>query len=116
MRFHLSKILPANCESEEVTIEGQQVEASILSEGIGASNGVALIDKEQVTYITSNATDIKTTLEKLTESLDKAVLIFTSIGAGMTGPTTAPPPTLAVDLAEITAISTELKALKDELK
>jgi len=104
-------------------------EALILSGGVGDSEGILLIQEGKAYYIASSANDLSVTLEnaiqafnKVKDSLTKIGTILTSIGAGMTGPTTAPPPTLAVDVAVIstnvaaltTAIS-QLSTLKDEL-
>ena len=112
----MSKLLPATCENGVVTIEGKEVESTILSQGKAASSGAAILDKGSSTYIASNASDIADLITSLNDSLNKLVIILTSIGAGMTGPTTAPPPTLAADLAEITAIVVELETKKEMLK
>lgn len=113
----MSRIIPATCEAGTVTADGVEVEgAEILSSGEGASSGKLLIDGPTATYFTSNAPDISQTIDKINEALNKLVTILTSIGAGMTGPTTAPPPTLATDLSEITAIVSELTTLKGQLK
>lgn len=114
----MSKILNATCSANsEVTAEGTIVEdAVILSEGKQQSSGVLLMQGDKATYLTSSATDIKTTIEKLSDALDKIKDILQSIGAGMTGATTAPPPTLAADLTEIASIKTELDNLKEALK
>lgn len=113
----MSKILSASCTGKVVTAEGLPVStAEILSEGNGVSEGALLMDEEKQYYITSNATDIKQTLDALNQLIPKLVTIITSIGAGMTGPTTAPPPTLATQLAELTAINVQLTALKGMLK
>lgn len=113
----MSKMIDATCESGTVTADGVSVEgAEIVSKGDGASEGILLLDGSKAKYLTSNATDLETTIEKLNSSLNKLVSILTAIGAGMTGPTTAPPPTLATDLAEITALVSELTTLKGQLK
>jgi len=120
----MSKILPATASaSSQVTVDGLVVAAAeILSEGKQASSGVILFQGENVYYLTSSATDIKTTIEKLVDSLDKISSVLTtigttltSIGAGMTGPTTAPPGTLATDVATINSKATEITAIKSEL-
>ena len=120
----MSKILRATCNaSGVVTAEGQTVPAAVvLSEGKQASSGLLLMEGENADYIPSSATDIKTTIEKAVDTitdlnacLDQLVLVITAIGAGMTGPTTAPPPTLATDLAQITAKVATLNATKAAL-
>jgi len=112
----MSKILEASCVGNVVSIEGAPVEAEILSEGVGSSTGCALMEKEKIFYITSNASDLKTTLEKAVSAIEKISAALLAIGAGMTGPTTTPPPTLAADVAEILVISVELQTLSAGLK
>lgn len=113
----MSKILDATCENNEVTCEGKTITgAVILSEGVGQSSGLLLIEESKKTYVTSNASDLKTTIEKLTDALDKIATILTNIGAGMLGSATAPPPTLGADVSELQSISSELENLKDGLK
>lgn len=114
----MSKILSATANSSgKVTADGVEViGAIVLSEGKQASSGMAVMDGDQVWYITSSASDIKTTLEKMADVITKIANSLTSIGAGMTGPTTAPPPTLATDVAAINAVVTELNQLKGALK
>lgn len=112
----MSKILDATCSGKAVTYNGALIDAEILSEGVGASEGLLLLEKDKATYITSNATDLKTTLEKVADALTKIGETLTAIGAGMTGPTTAPPGTLAADIVELNLIVTELTTLKGNLK
>ncbi len=113
----MSKILEASCALGIVTSEGVPVlTADILSEGVGSSSGVLILDEDLGTYITSNATDLKTTIEKLASSLNTIATALTSIAAGMLGPATAPPPTLPVDVATLIATATELTLLKETLK
>lgn len=112
----MSKILEASCISKAVKWEGSPVETEILSEGNGESSGLLLLEKDKAYYITSNATDLKTTLEKLIDALTKVTETLTAIGGGMTGPTTAPPPTLATNVAAVNMIVTELTTLKGQLK
>lgn len=113
----MSKILEATCEGGVVTSEGVAVPgAEILSEGVGESQGLLLMQGDKKTYMASNATDLKTTIEKVVEAINKVGTILTAIGAGMTGPTTAPPGTLATDVLELTQLATELETLKGNLK
>jgi hypothetical protein len=90
--------------------------AEILSKGVGPSTGVVIIDGDKAYYFTSNASDLESTLTTLIATIQKLVLTFTAFAGSMTGPTTAPPPTLAVDLAELTAKAAELTAIKELLK
>ena len=113
----MSKILEASCVSGVVTCENLPVTtAEVISEGVGESEGILLMQEDKQYYVTSNATDIKQVIENLNQLTTKIVAIFTSIAAGMTGPTTAPPPTLATDLAILNQINVELTTLKSMLK
>lgn len=127
----MSKILEATCSaSGVVTSDSLTVEAEVLSEGNQASSGLLILEEASAWYLTSSATDIKSTLERVAsalEDLESALTTvantLTAIGAGMTGPTTAPPPTLATDVssiiskvAEVTATRGQINTLKDALK
>lgn len=113
----MSKILEATCEGGVVTADGVPVPgATILSEGVGSSSGALLMEGEKKLYVGKTSPDLKTTIEKVIAALNKIGSTLTSIGAGMTGPTTAPPPTLAADVLEITSVATELETLKGQLK
>lgn len=111
----MSKILKASCKTGAVKWEGSTVEAEILSDGTGESEGILILEKDKAFYIPSSAKDIETTLDKLIGALTKITETLTAIGGGMTGPTTAPPPTLPADVAEINIIISELETLKGDL-
>lgn len=113
----MSKVLPAECTANVVTVEGVPIpSAVVLSEGIAPSEGVLILDRGNAWYVASNATDLKTGLEKVSSVLNTIATTLTSIGAGMTGPTTAPPPTLPANVTAITVKATELQALSGNLK
>lgn len=112
----MSKALNASCESGSVTVEGQEIPATILSEGVGSSTGIVILDKDKVYYIPNRASDLKDTLTSVVSALQQIATTLTSIGAGMTGPTTAPPPTLATDVAQINTLASQLDTLKGQLK
>lgn len=119
----MSKMVDATCSGGSVTADGVVVDgAQILSKGEGQSSGALIIEGLTKKYITSNATDLETTLEKtidaitkIGETLTTISVTLTSIGAGMTGPTTAPPGTLVTDVAQIVSDVAELTALAGEL-
>ena len=120
----MAKTLGATCDSQgKVSFGGTVVEGAIvLSEGKQSSSGLLFLEEDLAVYIPSSATDIKTTIEKLVDTItDAAAAItkisttLTAIGAGMTGPTTAPPPTLAVDVADLVTKVTSLNATKTSL-
>lgn len=113
----MSKIRKASCVSDIVSIDSKVViGAEIFSDGMGESEGLLIQDEVNTFYFASNASDIKTLLTKLIDIVGKTNAILTNIGLGMTGPTTAPPPTLAADLLAIDAIKSELNILKENLK
>ena len=120
----MSKILSATADATgKVTAEGQLVPAAVvLSQGKQASSGLLIIEGDKAWYLVGmSVTDLVTTIEKSIKILDdlgpaltQITTILTSIGAG-TGPTTAPPPTLAADVLQVTAKVTALNATKSEL-
>lgn len=113
----MSKILDASCTGSVVTCEGKPVpSAIILSEGLGPSTGILIMQNGKQYYVSKTTPDVKEVITQLNDLIPKLLTAFTSIASGMTGPTTAPPPTLATDLAALTAVNTQLIALKAMLK
>ncbi len=120
----MSKALEATCVAGVVTSEAVPVPgAVIMGEGVGSSSGVLILDEEKKLYFPKTSPDLDATLAqiitalgKTTDAINKVAAIATSIGAGMTGPTTAPPPTLAVDVAALTALGVEVTAAKVQLE
>lgn len=127
----MSKVLDATCVGGIVKVGALPVVgATILSEGVGASEGLLILDEDKKTYIAKTSPDLEDTisnlidsLEKVSEAINQIATTLTSIGAGMTGPTTAPPPSLATDVAQlilkataIDTIKTQLETLSEELK
>ncbi len=112
----MSKILPATCVGGVVKIEDKPVTATILSQGTKSSSGAALMEEESVTYVASNASDIKDLISQLTDLIQLVSDTFTAIGSGMTGPTTAPPGTLPTSITQLAAIKSLLTTMKDNLK
>ncbi len=112
----MSKILKASCEGGVVTCESVPVtDAEILSEGIGASVGILALDEDESTYLTSNADDIKESLDKIASALGQIVLALTILDGKPLG-TLSPAPAAAANITEITTIQGELTALKEMLK
>ena len=113
----MSKILNATCVGGIVTCEGLPVpSAFILSQGVGSSSGVLLMQDDKQYYVALTTPDVNSILVQLTDLIPKLITAFTSIASGMTGPTTAPPPSLTTDLAALTAINVQLTLLKSMLK
>jgi hypothetical protein len=111
------KILEATCEEGVVSSEGVEVPgAQILGEGVGASSGALLLQGSERTYIPKTSPDLKQTLEKVAAALNTIAETLTSIGAGMTGATTAPPGDLVTKVTEIQGVATDLETLMEALK
>lgn len=127
----MSKVFAATCEAGVVSVDDLAIpDVIVLSEGVGPSEGVLILQDESAYYIPYTAIDLKntlikieTTLTNLVNAINKIGDELTLIGAGMTGPTTTPPPTLAVDVlliksyaTNINGIKAEFTAIKDNLK
>lgn len=113
----MSKILQATCAAGVVQVGVIPVPtATILSQGTAPSLGILILDEDEQTYIPKNNSDLEDTLEAIADALSQIATTLTSIGAAMTGPTTAPPPTLAVDVANLVAIQAQVTLLAETLK
>lgn len=119
----MSKALAATCVSGIVKVGSLPVPtAEILSNGIGESSGVLILDEDEQHYIADTTPDLESTIEGLsatladiTAALTTIGTALTAIGAGMTGPTTAPPPTLAANVSDILAKVVTISAQKVQL-
>lgn len=112
----MSKVLEASCIGEVVTCEGVPVpNAEILSEGEGASSGFLVIDGDKAYYVAKTSPNLKTTLEKLISVLSNLTTALTTLDGKPTG-TLAPAPAIAVQIASLVTIQTELTTLKETLK
>ncbi len=123
----MSKMVEATCQDGVVTADDVPVPAAdILSEGVASSEGILILDDDKAKYLTSNALDIKETLDKVVSALEKVASALSSIdGAGyiisvVGGP--APvvaipsPPVAASDISAITSLKTQLNTLKGNLR
>lgn len=107
----MSKILSATCENGIVKIEGKTVTATVLSQGKKASSGLGVIEKNQVTYLPSNASDIKDLIASLETIIGKIGDIATNLDAVTTTPGSA-----SALITELATLKTNLGATKDNLK
>lgn len=75
----MSKKLEATCVNGIVTAGGVPVpETEILSEGVGASSGVLLIDESLKTYIPKTSPDLEATLTQVIAALSAAASAITA--------------------------------------
>lgn len=112
----MSKVLQASCVGGIVTSENVPVpSADILSEGVASSDGILVLEEDQATYVTSNASDIKDALDKIASALSSIASALTTIDTKPPG-TLPPTPLASSDIAQISAIQAQLSALKESLK
>lgn len=108
----MAKVLDAECQNGIVRVDGMEVDpALILSEGTKDSTGIALIDGPEVTYITSNASDIKETIEELTGILNQVITVLTGLDGA-----TDPAGTQAASIASLEVLKSQFEARKDSIK
>lgn len=109
----MSKILNATCNATGVvTAEGQTVPAAVvLSEGKKQSSGVLLMEGDKATYVTSNASDIKSLIESLVTIINQIATIATGLDA-----VTVSPGSAAASIAVLQTMKTQLEATKEQLK
>lgn len=118
----MTKVLPATCEASVVKIEGKVIAgATILSEGVAASTGVAVIEDEKVSYVTSNASDIKEALNKVIDALTETKTALDQIGSalstldGKPQGTLTPVPTIGANITNIATAATKIQTAKTAL-
>lgn len=107
----MSKVLAASCQAGVVTIGQTTVAADILSEGNGASSGVAILDEGAVYYLTSSAEDLKNTISSIVDILNDLTTTLTAIDGA-----TNSPGANAASISAIAASVTALELTKDLLK
>ncbi len=119
----MSKMLPASCVAGVVTVDGLPIPgAVILSQGVGPSTGVVVIDESTVTYVAMSSPDLKTALEKVITALEKTVTALNNAASGLGLVDGKPQGTLTpvlVAASNITAIGTNsalITAAKVELE
>jgi hypothetical protein len=121
----MSKIIEATCVGGVVTADDVPVPAAeILSEGVGESEGILILDEDKAKYIAKTSPDLKATLEKLITTLEKLSAALTAIdSAGPlsttcgAGPGTATwVPVNASNISAINALKAEVESFKEMLK
>lgn len=108
----MPKVLNATCVAGVVTADSLPVpSAAVLSEGVKSSEGILVLDHEDATYLTSNASDIKDLITAIGNVCDKIITTLTAIDA-----VTLAPGSNAANIALITVAKTQLMLQKDMLK
>jgi hypothetical protein len=111
----MSKTLEATCAANIVKVDGLPVTpCTILSEGVSASTGVLLLDKEKAVYIPKITPDLKTAITELSALIDNLSSTMTSIMGCFTALDALPTISgaCASFTAAILALQTTLLALK----
>lgn len=119
----MSKVVDATLLQGVVLVSGTPLpDATILSEGEGPSVGIAVLDEDKQYYIAKTSPDLLTTLTQLVsvlgsvrDAINKIATTFTAVGGGMSGPSTAPPPTLATDVLALTGYATAINGVATSL-
>lgn len=126
----MSKILEATCEGGVVKVGTLPVAGTtILSEGVGPSQGLLLLEGAEKHYLAKTTPDLKTTLEKLSSSLTDIASALTEVGTALTtiaavpSGWVTPPASVAANVATIlskvstiTAAQAQIDNLKGMLK
>jgi hypothetical protein len=111
----MSRILEASCIGGVVKVGAIPVTGvTILSQGVGPSEGVLLMQGEELYYVAKTSPDLEETLTGVIDALTEIASALTALGAGI--PLVTTPPTLGASVSTITAKVAELAALKELLK
>lgn len=107
----MSKVLEATCSGGVVTVEGRSIGATVLSEGVLQSEGIAILEKDESFYLTSSASDVKTLIQNIGSTLDQVITVLTTLDGVSTSPGSA-----AAAITALTTLKNTLVAQKDNLK
>lgn len=124
----MSRILEAECDAEGVVrCQGFVIDgAKILTHGKQASTGILIIDGEHIVYLTSNADDLFSTLDKVANALGKAVEGLNKAASGLQGLDTSgflisatagvpSPPKIPTQIADVQAAASDIESIQSEL-
>jgi len=115
----MSKVLPATCLAGVVTCEGLPVPGvTILSEGLGQSSGLLILEEDSKTYVATNSTDIDGLLSQVTLALtDVANCLENLDNSGFWIAESSPkPPVLGPTITSIRTEISNLNIIKGALK
>lgn len=115
----MSKVLPATCvagvvTADEIVLPG----AEILGDGVGQSDGIAILDEDESFYVPNSTPDLATTLQNVSDALGQVVTALTHVTNSLTlldthgflaNPGPSPSPPLCV--TEILAVTTAATAI-----
>lgn len=108
----MSKILIASCDAQgRITVDGLEIQGLVLSEGKKPSQGLLVIDKGDVFYLPSNATDIKDLISNLVAIINQIATICTGLDAA-----SGSPGGQAANITALQNMKTQLDQTKGALK
>lgn len=112
------KALKATCVAGIVTADSLPVSgATVLSEGLGSSSGLALIQDGDVYYLTKTSPDLKSALDQISTALSQIASALAALDAKPVGGVgSAPAPAVAANVAAVSAAQSAIAALKGMLK
>lgn len=115
----MSKVLNATCSAGIVLVDGTPIEnVEILSEGVGPSEGILILDGEKSYYVPKSVEDIASTLGHLSDALEKlidALTIHDTAGFLVAGPTPSPP-LITTQITALGVVKTQVDLLVETLK
>lgn len=122
----MTKILDASCVGGVVVAGDPPLPLAvdtILSEGVAASDGIAIIDGLKSRYITNVSADLKTTLQQVVAALTQTKTALDKIGSALSlidakptgGTASAVTPVAATDILALAAAATAVDAAKTAL-
>lgn len=86
----MSKVLEATCEAGVVTCQGVPVpDVIILSEGVGDSTGILILQAGKAYYVVKGSPDLDETLENLINALGQIVTAYNQAVTGLNKAVTA---------------------------
>lgn len=107
----MAKIIEAKCSNKQVQILNKPVIGIPNSEGVGESEGFAIIDEGRVVYFPNQSLDLKDILDQLDDVLTKLVTVL----SGLDGATNAPGAQSA-NIAQVSAAQAQLAGIKAVLR
>jgi hypothetical protein len=113
----MSKAIDATCQAGVVTADGVTVPGTtVLSQGVGASAGVLVLDEEKKFYIPKTSPDLDATLAQVIAGLNAAATGLTATAGALTSlGQIAPGVAVTAAAASITSASGLLATLKGQL-
>lgn len=114
----MSKILSATCDATgKVTAEGVQVPAAqVLTEGKQASSGILIMEADKVWYVAMSSSDLKTSIDKTAQALQKAADGLTAAGSALDSIVPASGTAVSLAATQMAPLIAQLNQLKEALK